>query len=193
MPCCPADIRVLFHYAFRPLAYIRKGHTGSFTNEKHKATTKAERSALSKKNLVMGCVENARGEQYTICLIWLLLWALLVAIVRSLLLRAVQTAQQIVHALGKTKDSVLIESGLVEWLTPSLTVEPDGTQLKPLNVQELVDMRFSSPIKVWIRFLQNPPPLGLPISLKAKNISWHGQRCQCNESWNMLMGKTELL
>lgn len=66
-----------------------------------------------------------------------------VVVYSSPLHRAVQTSQQIVHALGKTEDSILIEEGLVEWLTPSLTVEPDGTRLKPRNVQQLVDMTFT--------------------------------------------------
>jgi len=57
--------------------------------------------------------------------------------------RSVQTAQQIVHALGKTKNSICIEEGLIEWLTPSLTVEPDGTRLQHRSVQQLVDMTFT--------------------------------------------------
>ena len=56
--------------------------------------------------------------------------------------RAVSTSQLIVHAIGKTKNSILIEEGLVEWLDPSLTVEPDGTRLQPRTVQQLVDMTF---------------------------------------------------
>ncbi|KAL7531625.1 hypothetical protein ACHAWF_003853 [Thalassiosira exigua] len=56
--------------------------------------------------------------------------------------RAVSTSQIIVHALGKTKDSIRIEEGLTEWLTPSLTVEPDGTRLEPRTVRQLVDMTF---------------------------------------------------
>lgn len=61
----------------------------------------------------------------------------------SSLHRAVSTSQLIVHALGKTKNSIRIEDGLIEWLTPSLTVEPDGTRLQPRTVQELVDMTFT--------------------------------------------------
>ncbi|KAL3786652.1 hypothetical protein HJC23_006848 [Cyclotella cryptica] len=61
----------------------------------------------------------------------------------SALHRAVSTSQLIVHALGKTKNSIRIEDGLVEWLTPSLTVEPDGTRLKPRTVQHLIDMTFT--------------------------------------------------
>ena len=61
----------------------------------------------------------------------------------SSLHRAVSTSQLIVHALGKTKNSILIEDGLIEWLTPSLTVEPDGTRLNPRSVQQLVDMTFT--------------------------------------------------
>lgn len=61
----------------------------------------------------------------------------------SSLHRAISTSQLIVHALGKTKNSILIEDGLIEWLTPSLTVEPDGTRLKPRTVQQLVDMTFT--------------------------------------------------
>ena len=61
----------------------------------------------------------------------------------SSLHRAVSTSQLIVHALGKTKNSILIEEGLIEWLTPSLTVEPNGTRLKPRTVQQLVDMTFT--------------------------------------------------
>ena len=57
--------------------------------------------------------------------------------------RAVSTSQLIVHALGKTKNSIRIEEGLIEWLTPSLTVEPDGTRLNPRSVQQLVDMTFT--------------------------------------------------
>ena len=38
----------------------------------------------------------------------------------SSLHRAVSTSQLIVHALGKTKNSIRIEDGLVEWLTPSV-------------------------------------------------------------------------
>jgi broad specificity phosphatase PhoE len=61
----------------------------------------------------------------------------------SSLHRAVSTSQLIVHALGKTQNSIRIEDGLIEWLTPSLTVEPDGTRLQPRTVQELVDMTFT--------------------------------------------------
>jgi len=61
----------------------------------------------------------------------------------SSLHRAVSTSQLIVHALGKTEKSILIEDGLIEWLTPSLTVEPDGTRLQPRSVQQLVDMTFT--------------------------------------------------
>ena len=61
----------------------------------------------------------------------------------SSLHRAVSTSQLIVHALGKTKNSIRVEDGLVEWLTPSLTVEPDGTRLEPRTVQQLVDMTFT--------------------------------------------------
>lgn len=61
----------------------------------------------------------------------------------SSLHRAVSTSQLIVHALGKTKNSILIEDGLIEWLTPSLTVEPNGTRLEPRTVQQLVDMTFT--------------------------------------------------
>jgi broad specificity phosphatase PhoE len=61
----------------------------------------------------------------------------------SSLHRAVSTSQLIVHALGKTHNSIRIEDGLIEWLTPSLTVEPDGTRLQPRTVQELVDMTFT--------------------------------------------------
>jgi len=61
----------------------------------------------------------------------------------SSLHRAVSTSQMIVHALGKTKNSIRIEDGLIEWLTPSLTVEPDGTRLQPRTVQQLVDMSFT--------------------------------------------------
>eukprot|EP00571_Detonula_confervacea_P002990 CAMPEP_0172313584 /NCGR_PEP_ID=MMETSP1058-20130122/20531_1 /TAXON_ID=83371 /ORGANISM="Detonula confervacea, Strain CCMP 353" /LENGTH=248 /DNA_ID=CAMNT_0013027261 /DNA_START=36 /DNA_END=782 /DNA_ORIENTATION=- len=61
----------------------------------------------------------------------------------SSLHRAVSTSQLIVHALGKTKNSILIEDGLIEWLTPSLTVEPDGTRLQPRTVQQLVDLTFT--------------------------------------------------
>lgn len=57
--------------------------------------------------------------------------------------RAVSTSQMIVHALGKTTNSIRVEEGLVEWLTPSLTVEPDGTRLQPRTVQQLVDMTFT--------------------------------------------------
>mmetsp|Transcript_10640 Transcript_10640/g.16184 ORF Transcript_10640/g.16184 Transcript_10640/m.16184 type:complete len:247 (+) Transcript_10640:49-789(+) len=57
--------------------------------------------------------------------------------------RAVSTSQLIVHALGKTTNSIRVEEGLVEWLTPSLTVEPDGTRLQPRTVQQLVDMTFT--------------------------------------------------
>mmetsp|Transcript_36306 Transcript_36306/g.87610 ORF Transcript_36306/g.87610 Transcript_36306/m.87610 type:complete len:388 (-) Transcript_36306:1030-2193(-) len=61
----------------------------------------------------------------------------------SSLHRAVSTSQLIVHALGKTKNSIRVEDGLIEWLTPSLTVEPDGTRLQPRTVQQLVDMTFT--------------------------------------------------
>lgn len=61
----------------------------------------------------------------------------------SSLHRAVSTSQLIVHALGTTQNSIRIEDGLIEWLTPSLTVEPDGTRLQPRTVQELVDMTFT--------------------------------------------------
>jgi broad specificity phosphatase PhoE len=61
----------------------------------------------------------------------------------SSLHRAVSTSQLIVHALGKTKNSIRVEDGLIEWLTPSLTVEPDGTRLQPRSVQQLVDMTFT--------------------------------------------------
>lgn len=61
----------------------------------------------------------------------------------SSLHRAVGTSQMIVHALGKTKNSIRIEDGLIEWLTPSLTVEPNGTRLQPRTVQQLVDMTFT--------------------------------------------------
>lgn len=57
--------------------------------------------------------------------------------------RAVSTSQLIVHALGKTQKSIKVEEGLVEWLTPSLTVEPDGTRLNPRTIQQLVDMTFT--------------------------------------------------
>lgn len=60
----------------------------------------------------------------------------------SSLHRAVSTSQLIVHALGKTSNSIRVEDGLIEWLTPSLTVEPDGTRLQPRSVQQLVDMTF---------------------------------------------------
>lgn len=45
----------------------------------------------------------------------------------------------IVHAIGKTENSILVEDGLVEWLTPSLTVEPDGTRLQIRSVQDSID------------------------------------------------------
>ena len=61
----------------------------------------------------------------------------------SSLHRAVSTSQLIVHAIGRTKNSIRIEDGLLEWLTPSLTVEPDGTRLNPRSVQQLVDMTFT--------------------------------------------------
>lgn len=61
----------------------------------------------------------------------------------SSLHRAVSTSQLIVHALGKTKNSIRIEDGLIEWLTPCLTVEPDGTRLVPRTVEQLVDMTFT--------------------------------------------------
>ena len=61
----------------------------------------------------------------------------------SSLHRAVSTAQLIVYALGKTKNSIRIEDGLIEWLTPSLTVEPDGSRLQPRTVQQLIDMTFT--------------------------------------------------
>ena len=61
----------------------------------------------------------------------------------SSLHRAVSTSQLIVHAIGRTKNSIRIEDGLIEWLTPSLTVEPDGTRLNPRSVQQLVDMTFT--------------------------------------------------
>ena len=61
----------------------------------------------------------------------------------SSLHRAVSTSQLIVHALGKTQNSIRIEDGLIEWLTPSLTVEPDGTRLQPRTVRELVGMTFT--------------------------------------------------
>jgi len=61
----------------------------------------------------------------------------------SSLHRAVSTSQLIVHALGKTKNSVRVEDGLIEWLTPSLTVEPDGSRLSPRTVQQLIDMTFT--------------------------------------------------
>lgn len=61
----------------------------------------------------------------------------------SALHRAVGTSQLIVHALGKTKDSIRVEDGLIEWLTPSLTVEPDGTRLTWRTVEQLrKDMTF---------------------------------------------------
>lgn len=56
--------------------------------------------------------------------------------------RAVSTSQLIVHALGKTKNSIRVEEGLIEWLTPSLTVEPDGTRLDARSMEQLVDMTF---------------------------------------------------
>lgn len=40
----------------------------------------------------------------------------------SSLHRAVSTSQLIVHALGKTKNSVRVEDGLIEWLTPSVRI-----------------------------------------------------------------------
>ena len=61
----------------------------------------------------------------------------------SSLHRAVSTSQLIVHALGKTTNSIRIEDGLIEWLTPSLTVEPNGTRLEPRTVERLVDMTFT--------------------------------------------------
>ena len=61
----------------------------------------------------------------------------------SSLHRAVSTSQLIVHALGKTENSILIEDGLIEWLTPSLTVEPDGTRLEWRSPQQLIDMTFT--------------------------------------------------
>ena len=61
----------------------------------------------------------------------------------SSLHRAVSTSQLIVHALGKTKNSILVEDGLIEWLTPSLTVDPNGSRLEPRTVQQLVDMTFT--------------------------------------------------
>lgn len=39
----------------------------------------------------------------------------------SSLHRAVSTSQMIVHALGKTKNSIRVEDGLIEWLTPSVS------------------------------------------------------------------------
>jgi len=51
--------------------------------------------------------------------------------------RAVGTSQIIVHALGKRENSIRVEDGLIEWLTPSLTVEPDGTRLDWRTVEEL--------------------------------------------------------
>jgi broad specificity phosphatase PhoE len=38
----------------------------------------------------------------------------------SSLHRAVSTSQMIVHALGKTENSIRVEDGLIEWLTPSV-------------------------------------------------------------------------
>ncbi|KAL3826575.1 hypothetical protein ACHAXA_010500 [Cyclostephanos tholiformis] len=61
----------------------------------------------------------------------------------SSLHRAVGTSQLIVHALGRTENSIRIEDGLVEWLTPSLTVEPDGSRLEPRTVEMLVDMTYT--------------------------------------------------
>ncbi|KAL7529919.1 hypothetical protein ACHAXR_003224 [Thalassiosira sp. AJA248-18] len=62
----------------------------------------------------------------------------------SSLHRAVSTSQIIVHALGHTKNSIRVEDGLIEWLTPSLTVQPDGTRLQPRTVEQLVeDMTFT--------------------------------------------------
>ncbi len=61
----------------------------------------------------------------------------------SSLHRAVSTSQLIVHAINKTNKSIKIEDGLIEWLTPSLTVEPDGSRLKPRTVQQLMDMTFT--------------------------------------------------
>ena len=66
----------------------------------------------------------------------------------SSLHRAVSTSQLIVHALGRTKNSIRIEDGLIEWLTPSLTIEPDGTRLNPRSVQQLVDMTFTGCVKL---------------------------------------------
>ena len=61
----------------------------------------------------------------------------------SSLHRTVSTSQLIVHALGNTQDSIRVEDGLIEWLTPSLTVEPDGTRLNPRSVKQLrEDMMF---------------------------------------------------
>ena len=40
----------------------------------------------------------------------------------SSLHRAVSTSQMIVHALGKTKNSIRVEDGLIEWLTPSVSI-----------------------------------------------------------------------
>lgn len=61
----------------------------------------------------------------------------------SSLHRAVSTSQLIVHAIGKTQNSIKVEDGLIEWLTPSLTVEPDGSRLEPRTVQQLIDMTFT--------------------------------------------------
>mmetsp|Transcript_17325 Transcript_17325/g.36157 ORF Transcript_17325/g.36157 Transcript_17325/m.36157 type:complete len:255 (+) Transcript_17325:49-813(+) len=61
----------------------------------------------------------------------------------SSLHRAVSTSQLIVHAINRTKETIKIEDGLIEWLTPSLTVEPDGTRLKPRTVQQLMEMTFT--------------------------------------------------
>eukprot|EP01083_Nonionella_stella_P227569 807297_1 len=61
----------------------------------------------------------------------------------SSLHRAMSTSQLIVHALGKTKNSIRVEDGLIEWLTPSLTVEPDGTRLQPRTIEQLVGMTFT--------------------------------------------------
>eukprot|EP00985_Skeletonema_marinoi_P028779 scaffold25996_cov201-Skeletonema_marinoi.AAC.9 len=60
----------------------------------------------------------------------------------SSLHRSLSTSQMIVHAIGKTKNSILVEDGLVEWLTPSLTVQPDGTRLQIRSVQDRIDMTF---------------------------------------------------
>ena len=57
----------------------------------------------------------------------------------SSLHRSLSTSQMIVHAIGKPKNSILVEDGLVEWLTPSLTVTPDGSRLQIKSVQERID------------------------------------------------------